>query len=93
MEQHLPPSCASICPSHCFLQGSLIVPLQDGPAGVAGWLGASWCAAGENKGAVSRAKCFYTFLKYLVPLPSVPRQYLSHLSAPAMLVSVGGLGT
>lgn len=60
-----PPSCASICRSHCFLQGPRIVSLQGGPTGVAGWPGASWSAAGENKGAVSGAKCFTPFSNVL----------------------------
>lgn len=82
LARHLPP-CASICRSHCFLQGPRIVSLQGGPTGVAGWPGASWSTAGE----------LYTFLKCFVPLPSVPLQYLSNLSATATLASVRGLGT
>lgn len=82
----LPPE--QVWPSHCFLQGPLILSLQDGPTGVAGWPGASGCTAGENKGAVSRAKCFTPFSNVLCHC----LQYLSHLCAPAMLVSVGGLG-
>lgn len=63
-----PPTCASICPKSlhgAFCRDHPSHRLQDGPSGMAGWPGASWCMAIESKGAVSRAKCSTPFANIL----------------------------